>query len=176
MMKNTFKTTIVLFIALTALVACKKKTDNPMDFTIDDQNLTACLPGVSCSYEYANYSSMQGDGFALITGQNRIFWVKNEKPSITTWIFIQAPMIGDKFLLTEADIRSGKIKYLISCPACLAISPKLLGGTVKGIKVTEVNTTSEKWLIDAHIITKFEGSTIPVDTIHIKQYFNLAVK
>ncbi len=177
-MKNAFKVTAILLIGLATVIACKKKTDNPMDFSIDAQNLTPCTEG-SCKFEYVNYAAMPdaNEQAVVKTGQYRIFSVTKGNSFSTTRIYIQTPMQDDdKFLLTDADIQAGKVKYLFSCPSCDYISLIPIAGTVKGTKVAEVNSSAEKWLLDAHIVLAAENSKKPVDTIHIKQYFNLAVK
>ncbi|MDQ0638962.1 hypothetical protein QF042_002527 [Pedobacter sp. W3I1] len=173
MMKNAFKVTVTFLIALITLSACKKKTDNP--FTIDAENLTPCTEG-SCLYEYTNYAAMTDQQMALTTGQYRIFLATKSNNFSTTRIYMQAPMQGDKFLITDADILAGKVKHLFSCASCDYFNLTPIAGTVKGIKVANTNNSAEKWLLDAHIIVAAEKSKIPVDTIHIKQYFNLAVK
>lgn len=174
-MRNAFKVTITFLIVLSTLNACKKKTDNPMDFTIDAQNLTPCTEG-SCLFEYVNYAAMSDQQIALTTGQDRIFLATKSNSFSTTRIYMQAPMQGDKFLLTDADILAGKVKHLFSCASCDYFNLTPIAGTVKGIKVANTNKSAEKWLLDAHIVVAAEKSKIPVDTIHIKQYFNLAVK
>lgn len=174
-MKNAFKVTTIFLIALATFSACKKKTDNPMDFSIDDQNLTDCTEG-NCRYEYVNYAAMPDQQIALTTGQSRIFLVTKSNGYSTTRIYFQVPMQGDKFLLNDTDILAGKVKYLFSCASCDYINLTPIAGTVKGIKVASANTSSERWLIDAKIVVAAEKSKSPVDTIYIKQYFNLAVK
>jgi hypothetical protein len=175
MMRNVFKITVTFLIALIALSACKKKTDNPIDFTIDAQNLTPCTEG-SCLFEYVNYAAMADQQMALTTGQYRIFLVTKSNSFSTTRIYMQAPMQGDKFLLTDTDILAGKVKHLFSCATCDYFNLIPIAGTVKGIKVANTNNSGERWLLDAHIVVAAEKSKIPLDTIHIKQYFNLAVK
>jgi len=174
-MRNAFKVTTAFLIVLTILSACKKKTDNPMDFTIDAQNLTPCTEG-SCLFEYVNNAAMPDRQITLSTGQYRVFWATKSNSFSTTRIYMEAPMKGDKFLLTDADILAGKVKHLFSCASCDYFNLTPIAGTVKGIKVANANNSSEKWLLDAHIVVAAEKSKIPVDTIHIKQYFNLAVK
>ncbi|MBE5319454.1 hypothetical protein IM793_09810 [Pedobacter sp. MR2016-19] len=174
-MRNAFKVTFTFLIALSTLSACKKKNDNPMDFTIDAQNLTSCTEG-NCLFEYVNYAAMADQQTALTTGQYRIFLATKSNNFSTTRVYIQAPMQDDKFLLTDADILAGKVKHLFSCASCDYINLTPIAGTVKGIKVANINTSAEKWLLDAHIVLAAEKSKKPVDTIHIKQYFNLAVK
>ena len=174
-MRNAFKVTAVFLIVLTTLSACKKKTDNPMDFTIDAENLTPCTEG-SCLFEYVNYAAMSDQQIALSTGQYRIFLATRSNNFSTRRVYIQAPMQGDKFLLTDADIMAGKVKHLFSCASCDYFNLTPIAGTVKGIKVANTNNSGEKWLLDAHIVVAAEKSKIPLDTIHIKQYFNLAVK
>lgn len=174
-MKNAFKITTIFLIVLTILNACKKKTDNPMDFTIDAQNLTPCTEG-SCLFEYVNYAAMPDQQIALTTGQYRIFLATRSNSFSTTRVYIQAPMHGDKFLLTDADILAGKVKHLFSCASCDYFNLTPIAGTVKGIKLANANNSGERWLLDAHIVVAAEKSKIPLDTIHIKQYFNLAVK
>ncbi|CAH0268804.1 hypothetical protein SRABI27_03430 [Pedobacter sp. Bi27] len=174
-MKNAFKLTAGLLMILTILSACKKKTDNPMDFTIDAQNLTPCTEG-SCLFEYVNYAAMADQQMALTTGQYRIFLATRSNSFSTTRVYIQAPMQGDKFLLTDADILAGKVKHLFSCASCDYFNLTPIAGTVKGIKLANANNSGERWLLDAYIVVAAEKSKIPLDTIHIKQYFNLAVK
>jgi predicted small lipoprotein YifL len=174
-MKNAFKVIVTFLIVSSTLSACKKKTDNPMDFTIDAQNLTACTEG-NCLFEYVNYAAMADQQTALTTGQYRIFLATKSNNFSTTRIYMQAPMQGDKFLLTDNDILAGKVKYLFSCASCDYFNLIPIAGTVKGIKVTNINSSAEKWLLDAHIVLAAEKAKKPVDTIHIKQYFNLALK
>ncbi|TBO41785.1 hypothetical protein [Pedobacter kyonggii] len=174
-MRNAFKVTAVFLIVLTTLSACKKKTDDPDDFTIDTQNLTPCTGG-TCLFEYTNYAAMVDQQIALTTGQHRIFFATKSNSFSTTRIYMQAPMQGDKFLITAADILAGKVKHLFSCSSCDYYNLTPIAGTVKGIKVANTNNSAEKWLLDAHIVVAAEKSKIPVDTIHIKQYFTLAVK
>ena len=174
-MRNAFKLTTGLLMILTILSACKKKTDNPMDFTIDAQNLTPCTEG-SCLFEYVNYAAMADQQMALTTGQYRIFLATRSNSFSTTRVYIQAPMQGDKFLLTDADILAGKVKHLFSCASCDYFNLTPIAGTVKGIKLANANNSGERWLLDAHIVVAAEKSKIPLDTIHIKQYFNLTVK
>ena len=174
-MRNTFKVTATFLIALSTLSACKKKNDNPMDFTIDAQNLTSCTEG-NCMFEYVNYAAMADQQMALTTGQYRIFLATKSNSFSSTRLYMQAPMQGDKFLITDNDILAGKVKYLFSCASCDYFNLTPIAGTVQGIKVTNINNSAEKWLLDAHIVLAAEKSKKPVDTIHIKQYFNLAVK
>jgi len=117
MMKNTFKVAVTFLIALSTLNACKKKTDNPMDFTIDAQNLTPCTEG-SCLFEYVNFAAIADQQTAFTTGQNRIFLATKSNNFSTTRVYIQATMQGDKFLLTDDDILAGKVKYMFSCASC----------------------------------------------------------
>ncbi|WP_316844081.1 hypothetical protein [Pedobacter psychrodurus] len=175
MMKTAFKTTAIFLLAMSILCACKKKTDDTMNFTIDDQNLTDCVQG-TCRYEYVNNAAAVDQQFALTAGRYRVFSAKKENAFSKTWIYFQAPMQGDKFLLTDADILAGKVKHLFSCPTCDYYNLRPIAGSVKGIKVANTGAGSERWLLDAHVVVGAEKSQIPVDTIHIKQYFNLAVK
>jgi hypothetical protein len=177
MMRNAFKLTTIFLIGLATVSACKKKTDNPMDFSIDAQNLTPCTEG-NCKFEYVNYAAMPdpNEQAVLKTGQYRIFSVVKSNSFSTTRIYMQAPMQDDKFLITDADILAGKVKHLFSCPSCDYFNLTPIAGTVKGIKVANINSSAEKWLLDANIVLAAEKSKKPVDTIHIKQYFNLAVK
>ncbi|MEH3112450.1 hypothetical protein [Pedobacter terrae] len=175
-MRNAFIVTAIFLIGLATVVACKKKTDNPMDFSINAQDLTPCTEG-NCRFEYVNYSAMPDEQGTIKTGQYRIFSVTKHNSLSTTRIYMQAPMQDeDKFLITDADIKAGKVKYLFSCPSCDYIKVTPIAGTVKGIKVANANSSAENWLLDAHIVLAAEKSKIPVDTIHIKQYFSLAVK
>ncbi|WP_293783368.1 hypothetical protein [uncultured Pedobacter sp.] len=174
-MRNAFKLTAIFLISLAAISACKKETDNPMDFSIDTQNLSPCTEG-ECRFEYLNYSAMPDKQGVIKTGQYRIFSVTKRSSFSTTRIYMQAAMQDDsRFLLTDADIQSGKVKYLFSCASCDYFNLTPIAGSVKGVKVSNINNSAEKWLLDAHIVLAAEKSRIPVDTIHFKQYFSLAV-
>jgi predicted small lipoprotein YifL len=166
MMKNAFKRTAIFLMLLSTLFACKKKIDDPTDFTIDDQNLTDCPQGTSCNFQYANYASMDGDQLTLTTGQHRIFWARKENNHGTSWLYFQAPMFGDQFLLNDADVLAGRVKYLDACTTCFAAVPKPVGGTVKGIKIAKGGNEPEKWLLESKIV--FGGAS---DTLRIKQYY-----
>lgn len=176
MMKNAFKTVTILLIGFTILSACKKKTEDPMDFTVDDQNLTACPVGTTCHFQYANYASMDENWINTTVGQYRVFWARNVKDSRTSWMYFQAPMIGDKFLLNDADVQAGKVKFVSSCPVCYGIELKALKGTVKGIKAAKNNAEPEKWLLESNIVLAVMGSNVPYDTIYVKQYYTPAIQ
>jgi len=174
-MKNAFKTASIFLIALSTFSACKKKTEPAIDFTIDDKNLTGCLQG-NCSFEYTNYAAIADGQLTLKTGAYRIFSANSVSNFSTTKVSIEAPMEGDKFSLNDADIKGGKVKHFFSCASCDYFILVPVGGTVKGIRVAKNNSMSERWLLDARIAVAAEKSTTVVDTIRIKQYFNLAVK
>ncbi|MNI20608.1 hypothetical protein D3C87_699620 [compost metagenome] len=175
-MKNAFKTTAFTLLIISVLMACKKKADAPLDFTIDEQNLTECPQGTSCSFFYADNAAMSGNNLTLTKGQYRIFWVRSQGNGRTYWLYIQAPMLVEKFLLTDTDVKAGKVKYVSSCPYCFGIEYKAIGGTVKGIKVAKTNSSPEKWLIEASVGIGAEGSTEPVSTVAFKQYYFAAVE
>ncbi len=170
-MKNAFKTTAFILLVLSTLTACKKKTDTPLDFTIDEQNLTECPQGASCSFLYADNAAMSGNNLTLTKGQYRIFWVRSQGDGRTYWLYMQAPMQGDRFLLTDEDVKAGKVKYVSYCLACFGIEFKALKGTVKGGRVAKTNASPEKWLIEANIGIGAAGATEPASTIAIKQYY-----
>lgn len=175
-MRKAFKLTAIFLIGLAIASACKKKTNNPVEFSINAQNLTPCTEG-NCRFEYVNYSEMPDERGTVKTGQYRIFSVTKSNSFSTTRIYIQVPMQDDdRFLLTDADIEGGKVKYLFSCPACDYFNLVPVAVTVKGVKIADLNNSAEKWLLDAHLVLAAEKSKTPVDTIHIKQYFSLAVK
>jgi hypothetical protein len=171
MMKNAFKPTAIFLILLSTLFACKKKIDDLTDFTIDDRNLTDCPQGTNCNFQYANYASMVGDQLTLTTGQYRIFWARNENNYSTSWLYFQAPMIGDNFLLNDTDVLAGRVKYVFACALCFAAVPKPVGGTVKGIRVAKHGNEPEKWLLESKIAIGAVG-----DTLRIKQYYYPAVQ
>jgi len=172
MMKNAFKTTAILLITLATLFACKKKIEDPMDFVVDNQNLTSCPLGTTCHFQYANDASMDGNWLNVTIGQHRIFWARLSQDYSTRWMYFQAPMNGDKFLLNDADVQAGKVKFVSSCPTCYGIELKALRGTVKGIKVAKNNAGHEKWLLESNIVlTAIGSSDVPYDTIYVKQYY-----
>ncbi|WP_124559877.1 hypothetical protein [Pedobacter sp. KBW01] len=176
MMKNAFKTTAFTLLIISVLMACKKKADAPLDFTIDEQNLTECPQGANCSFLYADNAAMIGNNLTLTKGQYRIFWVRSQGDGRTYWLYMQAPMLGDKFLLSDADVKAGKVKYVSYCAACYGIDYKAIGGTVKGIKIAKTDSSPEKWLIEARVGIGAEGATEPVSTVVLKQYYLAAVE
>jgi len=176
MMRNAFKTTAFILLVLSTLMACKKKTYESLGFTIDEQNLTECPQGAICSFFYADNAAMSDNNLTLTKGQYRIFWVRSQGDGRTYWLYMQAPMVGDKFLLTDADVKAGKVKYISSCPTCYGIEYKAINGTVKGIKIAKTNSSPEKWLIEASVGIGVEGATEPVSTVAFKQYYFAAVE
>ena len=175
-MKNAFKPAILLLIALNTLFACKKKTDDPTDFAVDDKNLTDCPQRSTCYFQYVNYASLVNNQLTLATGQYRVFWARSEESYGSRILYFLAPMTGDKFLLNDKDFAEGRVKYVSGCPACNSIgSLKAIAGTVKGVKIAKSNGP-EKWLLESNILLALEGSTTPLDTIYIKQYYYAAVQ
>lgn len=170
-MKNAFKTIALTMLVLSTLIACKKKTDTPLDFTIDEQNLTECPQGASCSFLYADNAAMDDNNLTLTKGQYRIFWVMSQANGRAYWLYMQAPMLCDKFLLTDADVKAGRVKYISPCIYCFGVEYKAITGTVKGIKIAKTNSSPEKWLIDANIGIGAVGAAEPVSTIAFKQYY-----
>lgn len=175
-MKNAFKTTAIILLMLSTLLACKKKTDPQPEIVIDDQNLTECPEGASCSFQYANNAAMVGNNLTLTTGQYRVFWIRSQGNGRTYWLYMQAPMIGDQFLLTDVDVQAGRVKYVSSCSACYGVEFTALNGTVKGIKVSKTNSRPERWLLEANIGLGVEGATEVASTLYIKQYYSPAIQ
>ena len=177
-MKNAFKPiTVLLLIALNTLFACKKKTDDPTDFTVDDKNLTDCPQGSTCYFQYVNYASLVNNQLTLATGQYRVFWTRSEGNYGSRILYFLAPMAGDKFLLKDKDVAEGRVKYVSGCPVCNSIgSLKAIDGSVKGVKIAKSNAGYEKWLLESNIVLALEGSMRPLDTIYIKQYYYAAVQ
>jgi len=175
MMKNALKPTAVFLVLLSTLFACKKKTDKPIDIVVDDKNLSGCPVGVTCYFQYVNNASISDHQLTLTTGQYRVFWVRNETFGSRAFYFL-APMIGDKFMLNDKDVAEGRVKYVSNCPTCFSIPMKALSGTVKGVKVVQTSTESEKWLLESNIVLATEGGTTPLDTIYFKQYYYPAVQ
>jgi hypothetical protein len=177
MMKNAFKPTAIFLILLSTLFSCKKKVDDAKDFTIDGQNLTDCPQGTTCNFQYVDYASMMGNQLTFTSGQYRVFWARNENNNTTSWLYFQAPMISDKFLLNDADIVAGRIKYVSGCSSCNTINAiKVLTGTVKGIRVINSSNEPAKWLLESNIVLTVEGSTIPIDTLYFKEYYYPAIQ
>ncbi|WP_029280380.1 hypothetical protein [Pedobacter borealis] len=80
-------------------------------------------------------------------------------------------MTGDKFLLNDADVLAGKVKYIFACALRFASVPKPVGGMVKGIKIASRGNEPEKWLLESKIV--MGGIS---DTLRIKQYYYPAVQ
>ncbi|UKT65877.1 hypothetical protein [Pedobacter mucosus] len=173
-MKNALHLTTILLV-FTSLFSCKK-TDNVLDFNIDDRNLTGCPINTTCNYSFTNNSIKNDDQFLLAKGSYKVFSFQQQNSFSTTFLYFQAPMVGNKFLLNKTDILEARVKYLFSCPACNWINLKPVDGIVKGMKVEQDVSLPEKWLIESNIILASEGPINIRDTVYTKQYYYPAVK
>lgn len=153
------------------MISCSKKRET-LGVHIDPANLTACADNANCNYLFSEQADLSDGEKPIISGKYRLFSCIEETSGMSSALYIRAPMQGDQFVLNDNDIRNGKVVLLRSCSTCFMIPFKLAGGYVSGIN-TKVGSRADqsRWLLDAHIILKFDGESSLSDTLNVKQYF-----
>lgn len=163
----------LLIIPIIVLIAasCSKRRD-VATIEIDDTNLTACRDGATCQYLFTEQADLSEVNKTFISGTYRLFWYNEQTTYTNSSLYVKAPMQGDHFLLTDNEIRNGKVVLVSTCPLCLEIPFKPAGGYVKGINTKPGSRSDEtKWLLEAQIFLQTEGSSPLKDTLYFKQYF-----
>jgi len=169
------KTHLLLFCLLTGmtlLLSCTKKSDVQNELKIDDKNLTSCGSGAGCEYLFTEQADLNADN-SFKPGSYRLFWFKEQSSGFSTSIYIKAPMQGNGFKLTQADLLAGRVLFNQSCPSCNLVLFKLADGYVKGVNTTpEKRADQARWLLEGKVI--LQGVSIPSirDTVFVKQYFS----
>ncbi|MGF7081150.1 hypothetical protein [Mucilaginibacter sp. UYCu711] len=164
-MKNFVYRLSMLCVGIVSLASCNNKQGNP------EPGLTNCK---DCQFLFSESADIAIPGYNLISGSYRLFWSETKKSVVTQKMFIKAPMQGNSFTLTKADIIAGKVVVLDICPSCDLIGVKPVDGFVKGENTTPTSRGDKsRWLIEAKIIREPVGvANIKYrDTIYIKQYF-----
>lgn len=160
-MKTFIRHTTFLLTILILFAACKKGSE-------PQPELTSCT---DCKFLFTENVDLASD-YLFISGSYRLFWAELKKGPITKKVYIKAPMAGNSFTLTKADIIAGKVQVLDICPSCSMIGMKPVDGIVKGTRATPEATGKPRWLIDAKIIREPIDSKINYkDTVIVKQYF-----
>lgn len=161
---------LLSLVLIIQIASCKKNS-----LSIKDSPLTTCPENAECSYVFTEHSDIQSNG--LIQGDYRVFKsviqipVFSYKQESTLWI--KAPMQSDEFLLRPDEIKNGFVKYLNSDILLRnTVDLKPVGGFVKGKNLSPGNPAEQtKWLIEAEIIMATVEGNMPLDTLHLKQYF-----
>lgn len=167
---QTLKSVLLLAVipGLVLINGCSKSKGEAI---VDDANLTECEAGWQCRYLY--YNNARYSNGTITSGNDRLFVAASTTSSparIGEGLLIKAPSSGSSFTLTSEDIAGGeKVTSYFSCPTCDYTATKPLGGSVKGMRVDE-----KRWLLEARVVLGLESNNKPVDTLHIKQYFNLS--
>lgn len=172
-MKQTTTQLIALLTLVLFSLSCSKKKDIENKPEIDETSLTTCPPGASCSYFYTDQADLRAEFPSVTTGSYRIFSREVTTPGISSFLYIKAPMQGDTFSMTKADMLKGLVTTSTVCPACFSVPFKPVDGYVKGIKLKSLpnRPNDTKWLIEAKLIRQTGTTPVYTDTIYVKQYF-----
>jgi hypothetical protein len=172
MKKKPYSLLFGLLTGIALFLSCTKKGDVRKELKIDDKNLTSCRSGAGCEYLFTEQADLNADN-SFKTGAYRLFWYKEQSPGLTTSVYIKAPMQGNSFELTKADLSTDRVQFSQSCPACNLILFKPVDGYVKGINTTPGKPADQsRWLLEGKVI--LQGTTNPSirDTVFVKQYFS----
>ncbi|MFA6084006.1 hypothetical protein [Mucilaginibacter sp.] len=172
-MKNKFYLLLFgLLTGMTLFLSCTKKGDVQKEVKIDDKNLTSCRSGAGCEYLFTEQADLKVDN-SFKTGTYRLFWFKEQSPGISTSVYIKAPMQGNSFELTKADLLANRVQFSQLCPACYLISFKPVDGYVKGVNTTpEKPADQARWLLEGKVILQGTADPSIKDTVFVKQYFS----
>lgn len=172
MKRKPYSLLIGLLTGMTLFLSCTKKSDVQKELKIDDKNLTPCRSGAGCEYLFTEQADLNPD-YSFKTGTYRLFWFKEQSPGLTTSVYIKAPMKGNSFELTKAELSTDRVQFSQSCPACYLLLLKPVDGYVKGINTTpEKPADQTRWLLEGKVILQATAAPSVRDTIFFKQYFS----
>jgi hypothetical protein len=172
MKKKPYPLLFGLLTGIALFLSCTKKGDVQKELKIDDKNLTSCRSGAGCEYLFTEQADLNADnGFK--TGTYRLFWFKEQSPGFSTTVYIKAPMQGNSFELTKADLLAGRVQFSQSCPTCYLIPFKPVDGYVKGINTAPEKPADQiRWLLEGKVILQATANPSIRDTVFVKQYFS----
>lgn len=164
----------LLLLIVIGAVSCKKDRPAQDQSFIDKNNLTDCPANATCQYLFSENADFTLNYLGVDQpGRYRLFWAEAKQESSALSVYVKAPMAGTKFELTKADVLAGLVLPYTSCPTCYAIPFKVVDGYAKGVNTTPEKVADQtKWLLEIKLVLRYEGSSMPDETIFIKQYFN----
>lgn len=172
-MKTSLLKLLTLSLFMFLAISCSKNQDVQPEIQIDGKNLTDCPAGTTCTYWFTE-NNIFSPNAPYGASDVRMFYAQATTSIGTTTLSIETPRQVNSFSFNDEDIKNGKIKFDMGCAACFTAPFKLIGGSVKGINLSSRDTRpsgSVRWLIEAKVIREYIGSSVPVDTIYVKQYF-----
>ncbi|SEB12571.1 hypothetical protein [Pedobacter hartonius] len=168
------QTTLVLSLLALVLLSfsCSKRNDAESFPVLDEKNLTPCPANANCEFLFTEQADVEPVPGIFKTGAYRLFWSRVVRQSMSSVLYIKAPMKGNSFTLNQSDITNGKIEISRSCPACLFVASKLVDGYVKGINLSPGKPADQtSWIVEAQLISESMYGTPLRDTVSVKQYF-----
>ncbi|RZA03508.1 MAG: hypothetical protein EOP47_02635 [Sphingobacteriaceae bacterium] len=162
-MKNILKLLLILSF-ITVIVSCKKNNVNP--------ETIICFEDTDSKALFTEQADVNMETMSPVAGEYRLFWYEINSGTLTTKIYIKAPMEGNSFSLNNNDINSGKVIYIQSCPNCNLIPVKAVGGSVKGEnRYPGKRADQTRWLLEAKIILQGINTPMFKDSIYFKRDF-----
>ncbi len=156
-----------IFTLAVLTLACNKNNGNNPNVTLDGA-LTGCAEPASCTFNYYDNADIQNAN-QPVKGNSRVFWYKSVNADVcmaATEVFFKASLNASSFEITSDQIKAGGIvNYNFSCACCDYILAKVVGGDVKGKRIS-----SDKWLINASVILGDQNNKV-LDTVVVNQYF-----
>lgn len=162
-------------ITLVLLTGSCKKFGNPESEVVIDYpgKERTCPENTDCKFSYTENADLTGDFPLPKLGQYRLFAKESKNSYSTETIYIKAPMEGDSFNYTKADILEGNVKLAFSCASCDFVIRKPVDGWVKGQKANPDKYGKDAWLIEAIITVQAEGNPAAAkENIQFSQIFN----
>ncbi len=162
-MKNLLKLLLIVPV-ITVLASCKQNNIEP--------NIIICPDDVDSQALFTELADVNPETMLPMVGEQRLFWYEIKSSTVTTKIYIKAPMAGNSFSLNSNDILAGKILYIQNCPNCNLIPLKAIGGYVKGEnRYPDKRADQTKWLLEAKIILQGINAATFKDSIYFKREF-----
>jgi hypothetical protein len=158
-MKAYLLFSITLLVGLS--LACKKQEND-----LKNDKFTDCPSNSSCSYLFIDYGDIKDN--RVVPGNFRVFQAKFKNQYSTASYFFKIDRRDGQFYIASSQIRN-TVGYTFYCPACNSIQLSPAAGYIKGSRIA-----NNKWLIDAAIIMTIDNVSQYRDTVHLKQYFDLA--
>ncbi|WP_162996621.1 hypothetical protein [Mucilaginibacter celer] len=162
-MKTSCKLLIInLFSVAVAACGKSKRTDQA-------ERLTGCPLNTTCSYSFTDHADFDKPA-KIVTGDSRVFsysGVNTRLCSATSTLYFKTGLSNADFNITGSQITSGHVLYNFTCACCDYISQELVGGEIKGTRVSD-----GKWLVKA-VVLLGTPSLKRIDTLKINQYFTV---